>query len=39
MKLLKTLVRTDKYDFITFWDFVTGYDWIQQALRIYGIST
>ncbi|KAF5839348.1 hypothetical protein DUNSADRAFT_1032 [Dunaliella salina] len=39
VKLFKTLVRTDKYDFVTFWDFVTSYDWIAQALRIYNIPT
>ncbi len=37
IKLCRTLVRIDKYDFITFWDFVTSYDWIAQALRIYSI--
>lgn len=39
VKLFKTLVRTDKYDFVTFWDFVTSYDWIAQALRIYNVPT
>lgn len=37
VKLCRTLVRTDKYDFISFWDFVTSYDWIAQALRIYNV--
>ena len=37
VKLLRTLVRTDRFDFITFWDFVTGYEWIQQAFRIYNV--
>mmetsp|Transcript_25551 Transcript_25551/g.55657 ORF Transcript_25551/g.55657 Transcript_25551/m.55657 type:complete len:586 (-) Transcript_25551:158-1915(-) len=39
IKLLRTLVRTDRYDFITFWDFVTSYDWVQQALKIYNVPT
>ncbi|KAJ9513643.1 hypothetical protein QJQ45_006201 [Haematococcus lacustris] len=37
VKLFKTLVRVDKYDFVTFWDFLTSYDWISQALRIYNV--
>mmetsp|Transcript_27752 Transcript_27752/g.70743 ORF Transcript_27752/g.70743 Transcript_27752/m.70743 type:complete len:579 (-) Transcript_27752:845-2581(-) len=37
VRLFRTLVRTDRYDFVTFWDFVTAYDWIAQALRIYGV--
>lgn len=37
IKLLRTLVRIDRYDFVTFWDFVTGYDWVTQAFRIYNI--
>jgi hypothetical protein len=37
VKLVRTLVRVDRYDFITFWDFVTSYDWIAQALRIYNV--
>jgi hypothetical protein len=37
IKLLRTLVRTDRYEFVSFWDFVTSYDWIAQALRIYNI--
>jgi hypothetical protein len=24
LKLLRTLLRTDRFDFVTFWDFVTG---------------
>ena len=37
VKLFRTLVRTDRFDFVTFWDFVTSYDWISQAFRIYNI--
>ena len=37
IKLLRTLVRVDRFDFITFWDFVTGYDYITQAFRIYNV--
>lgn len=37
LALFRSLVRTDRLDFVTFWDFVTGYDWIAQALRIYGV--
>ncbi len=37
VKLVRTLVRTDRFDFVSFWDFITAYDWIAQALRIYNI--
>ena len=37
VKLFRTLVKTDRYDFVTFWDFVTSYDWISQAFRIYNV--
>ncbi|GFR52021.1 hypothetical protein Agub_g14445 [Astrephomene gubernaculifera] len=37
VRLFRSLVRTDKLDFVTFWDFVTAYDWIAQAFRIYNI--
>lgn len=35
--LFKTLVRNDRTDFVTFWDFVTAYDWIAQAFKIYNV--
>ncbi|KXZ43813.1 hypothetical protein GPECTOR_80g173 [Gonium pectorale] len=38
VRLFRSLVRTDRADFVTFWDFVTAYDWIAQAFRIYNIS-
>lgn len=38
LKLFRTLVKTDKFDFCTFWDFITSYDWISQAFRIYNIT-
>lgn len=37
VRLFRSLVRTDRAEFVTFWDFVTGYDWIAQALRIYNV--
>uniref|UniRef100_A0A7S0UYY4 SAM domain-containing protein n=1 Tax=Polytomella parva TaxID=51329 RepID=A0A7S0UYY4_9CHLO len=37
VKLFKSLVRTDKLDFVTFWDFVVGFDWIAQAFKIYHV--
>ncbi|GAX79983.1 hypothetical protein CEUSTIGMA_g7422.t1 [Chlamydomonas eustigma] len=37
VKLFRTLVRTDRYEFVTFWDFVTSFDWVSQAFRIYNI--
>ena len=37
VRLVRSLVRTDKLDFVTFWDFVCAYDWIAQAFRIYAI--
>ncbi|KAG2447415.1 hypothetical protein HYH02_007742 [Chlamydomonas schloesseri] len=37
VRLFRSLVRTDKLDFVTFWDFVCAYDWIAQAFRIYAI--
>ncbi|GLC34368.1 hypothetical protein PLESTB_000736600 [Pleodorina starrii] len=37
VRLFRSLVHTDKLDFVTFWDFVTAYDWIAQAFRIYNI--
>ncbi|EFJ40754.1 hypothetical protein VOLCADRAFT_108020 [Volvox carteri f. nagariensis] len=37
IRLFRSLVHTDKLDFVTFWDFVTAYDWIAQAFRIYNI--
>lgn len=37
IKLFRSLVRTDRLDFVTFWDFVSGYDWIAQAFRIYNV--
>jgi hypothetical protein len=37
MRLFKSLVRTDRLDFVTFWDFVSGADWITQAFRIYNV--
>lgn len=39
VRLFRSLVRTDALDFVTFWDFVTGYDWISQALRIYNVPS
>ncbi|GIL89985.1 hypothetical protein Vretimale_17956 [Volvox reticuliferus] len=38
IRLFRSLVHTDKLDFVTFWDFVTAYDWIAQAFRIYNIA-
>ncbi|KAG1677479.1 hypothetical protein FOA52_001935 [Chlamydomonas sp. UWO 241] len=37
LKLFCTLVRTDRFDFVCFWDFVTSYEWVAQAFRIYQI--
>lgn len=37
VNLMKNMVRTDKFDFVTFWDFVTSYDWIVKAMRTYSV--
>ncbi|GAX82754.1 hypothetical protein CEUSTIGMA_g10180.t1 [Chlamydomonas eustigma] len=37
VKLFRTLVRMDDFEFVTFWDFVTSFDWVSQAFRIYHI--
>lgn len=35
--LFKNLIRTERNDFVTFFDFVRSYDWIAQAFRIYSV--
>ncbi|MEW5300802.1 MAG: hypothetical protein WDW36_003707 [Sanguina aurantia] len=35
--LFKSLIRTERNDFVTFFDFVRSYDWIAQAFRIYNV--
>ncbi|KAG2490283.1 hypothetical protein HYH03_011235 [Edaphochlamys debaryana] len=38
VRLFRSLVRTDRVDFVTFWDFVVAFDWVAQAFRIYNIA-
>ncbi|KAG1659281.1 hypothetical protein FOA52_008210 [Chlamydomonas sp. UWO 241] len=37
LALVRSLVRTGTFDFVTFWDFVTSFEWVSQALRIFNL--